>query len=167
MENFDLLNSFVFPYVNLGIFLILAVYLLKKPLLNALGGKRVAYLALLDRANLAKEEADRKHRELDARLRELDGEMTKMRTEARASAEQEAKVILASAEHLAEHLKREAKRIAEAEITSAKEAIRADILEQVKTKTAEELARTLTDANQHQIVKQSLGTLSGVKEQRL
>ncbi len=163
MENFEFFNSFLFPYINLVIFLAAAVWLLKKPLKNALAGKRASYVALMEKANLAKEEADRKHRELDARLKALDGEMAKLRSETKASAEAEAKAILAGAESLAEHLKKEAKRIAEAEVAEAKEAIRRDILAQVKQKTAEELSRTLNDATQHQIVKQGLSTLSQVK----
>ncbi|RYZ54169.1 MAG: hypothetical protein EOP07_16450 [Proteobacteria bacterium] len=164
MENFDLLNSFIFPYVNLAIFLVLAVLILKKPLQGALTGKREAYLTMLDRANTAKEEAERKQRELEARLKSLDAEMSRIRNEVKEAAEQEAKAILVSAEQLAEHLKREARRIAEAEVTAAKEEIRGEILNLVRQKTAEELARTLDDSRQHKIVQQSLNSLTGLKE---
>ena len=164
MENFDLLNSFIYPYVNLAIFLGLAIYLLKKPLQNALTGKRESYLLLLERANQAKAEAEQKQHELEARLKKLDGELSRIRNEVKVAAELEAKAILVSGEHLAEHLKREARRIADAEISAAKEAIRAEILSQVRQKTAEELARTLDDARQHKIVQQSLTALPSLKE---
>ncbi|MBC7661787.1 MAG: ATP synthase F0 subunit B [Chitinophagaceae bacterium] len=167
MENFDLLNSFIFPYVNLAIFLVLAVYILKKPIQNALRGKRDSYLVMLERANHAKEEAERKHREIEARFKALDSEMNRIRAEVKESADLEAQAILTSAQQLAEHLKHEAKRIAVAEITAAKEAVRADILQQVKQKTAEELARTLDDSRQHKIVQQSLNTLPNIKELKL
>ncbi|MES2745043.1 MAG: ATP synthase F0 subunit B [Bdellovibrionota bacterium] len=159
MENFEFFQSFLFPYINLAIFLALAVYILKKPILNALAGKRSSYLTMLERANLAREEAERKHRELEARLKGLDAEIAKMRGEVKNAAEQEAAAILTSGGNLAEHLKREAKRIAEAEIASAKEAIRAEILQQVREKTADELKRTLDDTRQHKILKQSLNDL--------
>lgn len=159
MENFDFVQSFLFPYINLAIFLALAVFVLKKPIMNALASKRDNYLVMLDRANKAREEAERKHRELDARLKGLDAELSRMRSEVKKAAEDEAATILASGGSLAEHLKREAKRIAEAEVSAAKEAIRAEILEQVRQKTADELKRTLDDNRQHQILKQSLNDL--------
>lgn len=159
MENFDFLQSFAFPYINLAIFLALAVFILKKPIVNALANKRENYLSLLDRANKAREEAERKHRELESRLKGLDAELDRMRKEVKTAADQEAAAILSSGGHLAEHLKREAKRIAEAEIATAKEEIRAEILQQVREKTAEELKRTLSDSRQHQIVQQGLKDL--------
>lgn len=159
MENFDFFQSLLFPYINLAIFLALAVFIFKKPILNALASKRVNYLAIVERANLAKEEAERKHRELDARLKGLDAELDKMRREVKTAADQEAAAILSSGQALAEHLKREAKRIAEAEIAVAKEEIRSEILEQVRQKTAEELKRTLDDNRQHQIIQTSLKDL--------
>lgn len=164
MEHFDLLNSFIFPYVNLAIFLMLAVYLLKKPLQNALTSKREGYLAIVAKANKAKEEAELRQKELAAQLKQLDSEMSRIRQEVKESAEQEAKAILVSAESLAEHLKKEAHRIAEAEVTAAKEAVRAEILALVRQKTAEELMRTLDEGRQHQIIKQGLGALSSIKE---
>jgi F-type H+-transporting ATPase subunit b len=159
LENFEFFQSFLFPYINFAIFLTLAIYLLKKPVVNALAKKRSDYLTLLERANLAREEAERRHRELEVQLKNLDAEMTKMRDEMSSLANQEASAILASGGNLAEHLKREARRIAEAEITASKEAIRAEILQQVREKTAEELRRTLDDSRQHQILRQSLSDL--------
>ncbi len=162
MENFDFLQSFLFPYINLAIFLFLAIYFGRKPVKAALANRRESYLALLEKANKAKEEAESKHRELDARLKGLDAELQRMRNEVKAAADQEAQAILSSGAALAEHLKREAKRIADAEVTAAKEAIRAEILAEVRQKTAEELKRSLDDNRQHQIVKQSLAGLNSV-----
>ncbi len=128
----------------------------------ALASRRESYLALLERANKAKEEAESKHRELDARVKGLDAELQRMRDQVKSAAEQEAQSILSSGASLAEHLKREAKRIADAEVTAAKEAIRAEILAEVRQKTADELKRSLDDNRQHQIVKQGLNSLNGI-----
>lgn len=164
MENFDLLNSFIFPYVNLAIFLFLAVYLLKKPLHNALKSKRDSYLAIVERANQAKAEAEQRQKELALKLSQLDAEMSRMRKDVKESAEQEAKAILVSAEQLAEHLKREAHSIAAAEIAAAKDAVRSEIMALVREKTADELTRSLDERHQHQIIQSSLHTLAGLKE---
>lgn len=162
MENFDFIQSFLFPYINLAIFLVLAVFVFKKPILNALSGKRETYLLMLDRANKAREDAELKHRELEDRLRGLDAELARMRSEMKIAAEQEAAAIVTSGSKLAEHLKQEARRIAEAEVGAAKEAIRSEILDQVRHKTAEELKRTLDDTRQRQIFKHSLNEVPSI-----
>lgn len=164
MENFDFLNSFVFPYVNWIIFLILATILFKKPLQNAFKSKRSSYLAIVERANFAKAEAEARQNELAQQLQRLDGEMNRMRKEVQDAAEQEANAILASATQLADHLKREAHSIAAAEVAAAKDAVRAEILTLVREKTAEELLRTLDEGRQHQIIQRNLDSLSGSKE---
>ena len=164
MENFDLLQSFIFPYVNLAIFLVAAYFVLKGPILGALKSRRESYLALVERSNKAKAEAERQHQELDARLKGLDGELAKMRQDVKDAAEAEAKAIVANAEALAEHLKKEARRIAEAEVTAAKESVRKEILNQVQAQTAEELKRSLDAGRQHKIVASNIDSLATLKE---
>lgn len=159
MENFDFLNSFLFPYINWIIFLILAYIMLKKPFLSALAAKRQSYADLLEKASLAKEEAERRNLELKQRLARLDQEVADIRSKARQQAEEEAKALVTSAEQLAEHLKREAKRIAEAEIAAAKVALQQEILQQVKVQTAEHIQKNLDEQAHHRVIKQGLNQI--------
>lgn len=156
MENFDFLNSFLFPYINWIIFLVLAYIMLRKPFLNALAAKRKNYAELLERANVAREEAERRNQELKTRLARLDQEVADIRNKARQQAEEEARALVTSAEQLAEHLKREAKRIADAEVAAARVALQAEILEQVKVQTAEHIQRNLDEQAHHRVIKQGL-----------
>jgi F0F1-type ATP synthase membrane subunit b/b' len=167
LENFEIFHSVIFPYANLVIFLILAWFILRKPLLNGLAAKREAYMGLLERANKAKTEAEAKQRELDQKLKDLEREVEQIKGEVRQQAEVDAKAIVVSAQTLAEHLKKEAKRIAEAEVAAAKEDVQREILQQVRKSAAEEIQRTLDDGRQHQVVKKGLAELSQMKEVRL
>lgn len=167
MENFEIFHSVIFPYANLIIFLILAYFILRKPILSGLAARRESYVGLLERANKAKTEAEAKQRELDQKLKDLDRQVEQIKGEVRQQAEADAQAILSSAQNLAEHLKREAKRIAEAEVAAAKEEVQKEILLQVRKNAAEEIQRSLDDSRQHQVVKKGLAELSNVKEVRL
>ncbi len=163
MEGVDILNGVIFPYINLAIFLILAIMMFKRPIKNGLASKRVAYEELVKRAMAAKEEAEARNQELKERLVSLDKEIEEIKLKARIQAEMEAKQLIDSAEHLAEHLKREARRIAETEVASAKAELQRDIIEQVKRQTVEQLKLSLDDARQHQVVQLGLNNLSQVR----
>ena len=156
MENFDFLNSLVFPYVNWIIFLILATIVLRKSFVNALASKRSAYAELLLKANLAKEEAELQNSELKSRLSKLDREIDEIRTQAIHQAEQEAKALVRGAEQLAEHIEKEARRIAEAEVASAKLALQKEVLEQVRIHTAEHIKKNLDGAAHLRVNRQGL-----------
>ncbi|WP_141736712.1 ATP synthase F0 subunit B [Oligoflexus tunisiensis] len=163
MEGVDIFTGVIAPYINLGIFLILATLMLRGPVRNALAAKRNAYEDLVRKASAAKEEAEKRNLELKDRLVKLDREVEEIRVKAQTQAEQEARQVVANAEALAEHLKREARRIAEAEIAAAREELQRDIIEQVKIQTIEQLRASLDDNRQHQVVQQGLNTLGGVR----
>ncbi|GEM_PF-3229365 len=162
MENFDFLGSFLFPYINWIVFLVLAYLLFKKPILTILAARRQSFNERVQKANEAKEEAERRHQELQARLAQLDQEIASLTSKGRAAADLEAQAIQSSAEQLAEHLRREARRIAEAEVAAAKVELQREILVQVKAHTIDQVEKSL-DAGRHQkVVKQSLASLSQV-----
>ncbi|HYX35041.1 MAG TPA: ATP synthase F0 subunit B [Oligoflexus sp.] len=163
MEGVDIFTGVIAPYINLAIFLVLATWMLKGPIRNALAAKRNAYEDLVRKASAAKEEAEKRNLELKERLVQLDREVEEIRIKAQAQAEQEARQVVASAESLAEHLKREARRIAEAEVAAAKVELQRDIIEQVKLQTIEQLRANLDDNRQHQVVQQGLNTLGAVR----
>ncbi len=163
MEGVDIFTGVIAPYINLAIFLVLATWMLKGPIRNALSAKRNAYEDLVRKASAAKEEAEKRNLELKDRLVQLDREVEEIRVKAQAQAEQEARQVIASAESLAEHLKKEARRIAAAEVAAAKVDLQREIIEQVKLQTVEQLRANLDDSRHHQVVQQGLNTLGGVR----
>ncbi|MCX6129512.1 MAG: ATP synthase F0 subunit B [Proteobacteria bacterium] len=162
MEGVDLLTGVIFPYINLAIFLVLATLMLRGPIKKALFAKREAYLDLVKKAGIAKDEAFKRQHELKDRLSQLDKEIEGLRTQAKIQAEQEAKVLIANAEQLAEHMKREARRIAEAELASAKSELRQEIIKQVRQETIVQLQQSLDASRQHQLVQLSVASLAQV-----
>ncbi len=160
MENFDFLNSFLFPYINWIIFLILAYLMLRKPLINALAAKRHNYAELVEKANLARAEAEKRNAELKQRLARLDQEVAAIKATAHQQADEEARAMVSSAEQLAEHLKREAKRIADAEVSAAKIALQKEILELVKVQAAEHIQKNLDSATHHRVIQDGLAHIN-------
>jgi F-type H+-transporting ATPase subunit b len=167
VEGVDIFTGVIAPYINLAIFLVLATWMLKGPIRNALSAKRDAYEELVKKARAAKDEAEKRNLELKDRLVKLDREVDEIRVKAQSQAEEEARQVVANAEALAEHLKREARRIAEAEIAAAKVELQKEIIEQVKQQTISQLQASLDDSRHHQVVQQGLGNLSRVSIEKL
>jgi F0F1-type ATP synthase membrane subunit b/b' len=141
VEHFDWLLGFWFPYINFAIFLVLAVYFLRKPLANFAAKRRNGYLAAVKAANEAKELATAKLLEIDARLASLDKEIAMIWDSSEKEAEREAAKIIESANRLATHLKAEAQRIADAEILRAKQELRRTVMKEVKAEVEKKIAR--------------------------
>ncbi len=168
MEHFDFFNSFLFPYINLIIFLILAYFILRKPFVGAIAAKRESFNELVKKASAAKLEAEKRNQELKNRLSQLDKEVDEIRKQFKDQAELEAKAIIQNAEQLAEHLRKEAKRIADAEVAAARSAIEQEILKQVHKVAVAEIQKGLDQGKQAKVIKQGLGALDSVgKEERL
>ncbi len=163
MEHFDFLNSFLFPYINLIIFVVLAYWMLKKPFVGAIAAKREAFNELMKKAGAAKEEAEKRNQELKRRLDQLDQEVDQIKKQSKDQAEQEAQAILQNAQQLAEHLKKEAKRIAEAEVSAAKATLQQEIIKQVYALSISEIQKTLDEGKQQKIVQSGLKSLDQVK----
>ncbi len=163
MENFDFFNSFLFPYVNLAVFLVLAYFILRKPFVGAISAKREAFNELMKKASAAKLEAEKRNQELKTRLSQLDKEVDAIKKQFKEQAEQEAKAIVQNAEQLAEHLRKEAKRIADAEIAAAKAAIEQEILKQVHSLATKEIQKNLDQTKQTKVIQQGLGALDAVQ----
>lgn len=166
MEGVDIFTGVIAPYVNLAIFLVLATLMLKGPIKNALAAKREAYEDLVRKAKAAKEEAEKRNRELQERLVQLDKEVEAIQVKAKAQAEQEARQVVANAEALAEHLKKEARRIAEAEIAAAKHELQREIIAEVQKATVEQLKAALDDNRQHQVIQKDLNSLGQIPSAR-
>ncbi len=156
MEGFNWLTGFVFPYVNLAIFLFLFVKLFKDPLKTSFSGKKADFVKALEEANSAKEEAMAKQKELNDRLAALDSELEGMRSRAKAQAEDEARRIVEHASSLADNLKKEAERIAQTEVANARREMREDIIESVRKQVAARLKTELDGAKHLEVVRKQL-----------
>ncbi len=162
MENVNWLTGIVFPYLNLIIFLILAVKFLKGPLLGMISGKKEEYLQMVQVANSAKQEALEKHEALQKKLNDLSAEVDEIRNRATKQAEQEAEKIIANAHALAKHLKTEAKRIAEAEVEMARRELQDEIIAGVQNKVIEKIQQQFGSDKQKALFLSQVKTLDTI-----
>ncbi|MCW5961710.1 MAG: ATP synthase F0 subunit B [Pyrinomonadaceae bacterium] len=95
-------------FLNLGIFIAIMVYLLKKPLSGAFKAKRDAIRADLIRAEEERKAALAKLSEAETRLANLDSETEKILEKARSESEAERERIIAQAEFEAKRLRDQA-----------------------------------------------------------
>ena len=160
MEHFDWKMGFWAPYTNFIIFLSLAVYFLRKPLIAMAQKRRNDYLAAFKSATEAKELAEAKLAELDKRLSGLDQEMELIKSQSIADAKRESDKILAAANQLANHLKQEASRIAEAEVNKARTKLRTEILEQVQKNVQTKIKSEFTEEKQHSYIEKHASNIN-------
>lgn len=159
MEGFNWLTGFIFPYINLAIFLVLFIKLFKDPLKTSLSTKKSDFEKALEEANSAKEEAIARQKELSDRLAALDGELDGLRDRAKVQAEEEARRIVDHAKALADNLKREAAKIAETEVENARRQMQQDIIKSVHQQVANRLRSELDGRKHLEVVKRQLGQI--------
>lgn len=116
--------------INLGIF----VYLLRAtawPMMKEwVAARRVSVVDALEKAAIAKREAESLKQEWTRRLASLDQEIDEMRAMAEKQIAAEREKILEATRKLAESIRRDAERAAEQELRNAKESLRAEVAEQ-------------------------------------
>ena len=93
----------------------------------------------------------------------LDREIAELKSVSRDAAKSEAAKIVADAERLAEHLRHEARRIADAEIDRARAALRAEIVESLRTSVTGKIQRELDPAAQLALVHRRVAELKSIK----
>ena len=153
MDHFNWLNTVIYPYLNLFLFIFILVKLAKGPLKIAIHGKNEQFEKALSAANQAKEEAERKSKELEKKLAALDDDIQQIQSKAQAQAQSEAEKIVEQATALAEHLKNEAKRIAATELADAKNELRKQVLLAAKDSVKSRLENEFGEAQQLELVR--------------
>ncbi len=160
MEHFDWLKGFVFPYINLFIYLAL-LYFFGRPAINKLlATKRDTFLKQIQEAQKAKLLAEEQAKVLAVKLASLEKEINTIVTNAKSSAELEAELIIKNAEQLAEHIRTEAKRMAQAEVTSAKESLQKDIIAQVTDAVAKRMSTDVSSEQHLALILKNVDVLS-------
>ncbi|MFW7378301.1 MAG: ATP synthase F0 subunit B [Oligoflexus sp.] len=159
MEGFNWITGFLFPYLNLLLFLFLLVKVLKGPLTGAVNKRHEQYLQTLQEANTAKEEAEKEQRELQAKLAGLEAEIAEIQERAKRHAESEAAKIVAHAESLAANLQQEAQRIAASELEEARDSLRQEILQEVRQNIVNRVHSDLGQAQQVDLIHKQLNHL--------
>lgn len=152
MEGVEILSGVIFPYINLIIYIAVAIFLFRKPLANMAKKRRDDFLKVKAEAEAAKLEAEQKLKEVNARLSNLDNEIANMKQRSFDQAKLESDRIIEDATRLADHLKKEAKSIVEAEMLAAKAELQNEVLKLVKANVTEKIQKEFDSDRQLQLV---------------
>lgn len=115
-----LLKDFLYRLLNFAIVVAILVYFLKKPVRNALSGRRDDIEKALVEAKKAKEEAEAKFAEYDKKLAQATQEIANISASIRKEAEMEKQKIIVNAREQAAKIEQDAEKAAALEVAKAR-----------------------------------------------
>ncbi|MBA3014634.1 MAG: F0F1 ATP synthase subunit B [Proteobacteria bacterium] len=140
-------------------FVALVIILVKfgsKPIVSALGSRRMAIADRFDVLNTRRGEVELSYKKYEDKLARIDQDVQSIIDSAKVQAEKEREKIIADANRAAADIKRKAELSVQYEFTLAKKALREEIAEQA-TKMAEALVvKNFTEADQSKLVSEYL-----------
>lgn len=149
--------------INTLAFIMLLVYLLKKPLKTFFSKRRVTLARELEEAREQRNRAEQTIQEYKAKLAGMAAELEKMRAELRKSAETDKEKLLANAERMANSMVESAKVAAEQELRNAKIALKNEAVD-LAVQLAEALIRErINEDDRKRIVQDYLVKVGGMK----
>jgi F-type H+-transporting ATPase subunit b len=145
-----------FRVMNFAVLAIVLVYVLRKPLSQALSSRIKVIKDQLEDLEARKDEAEKKLAEYNEKLARLEKEAEKIVAEYINQGNEARERILKEAESSAEKLKAQARRNIEHEFKQAKQKLQEEILESSLQKAEEILKNKISDDDQDRIVDEYL-----------
>ncbi|HEX8650420.1 MAG TPA: ATP synthase F0 subunit B [Pyrinomonadaceae bacterium] len=150
-------------FVNLGLFVFLLVYFLRRPLGEAFRARREGIRRDLMRAQEERNAALAKLEEVEARLARLDAEVATVREQAKREAEQERERIKRATEEEARKLREQAQREIESAGKAARQELRHYAAEQSVRLAEQMIRRDMRPEDDARLVNLEIEELGGVK----
>jgi ATP synthase F0 subunit b len=150
-------------FLNIFLFLAIAVYFLRKPIAKALNSRREGIRRDLMRAREERDAAVSKLSEVEARLSKLDAEVEAVRTQAQREAAEERARIEAQTEEDARKLGEQARREMESAAKAARAELRAFVAQESVALAEESIRRELRPEDDSRLVNQYVEELGGVR----
>jgi F-type H+-transporting ATPase subunit b len=144
----EALRNVFIHLVNFLLFVGLLVYLLRRPLADFLGNRRLTISQQMAESRTAKEDAESSYSDLQTRIAAFDGELEAMLVKVRAECEVERERAVASAHQAAEALKQAAQRTTVKELEKARYELREWTIERAMT-VAEDVLRAAVGLDDH------------------
>lgn len=135
-----LLKDFLYRLLNFSIVVAILVYFLKKPIRNALSGRRDDIEKALAEAKKAKEEAEAKFAEYDKKLAQATEEIATISASIRKEAEMEKQKIIDNAREQAAKIEHDAEKAAALEVAKARLSLQQEAV-QLAVGVAEDLLK--------------------------
>ena len=140
-----------FQAVNVGLFVLLMVFLTRKKVRALFSGRQVSYRQALAKADAAKGEAERKKRETQELLSGLEASARQNADAARSDAEQMRARMLAEAQALNSGLRQDAERTVELELARAKAELRSEMIAQAMALAKATLSEKMLEPDQKRL----------------
>ena len=149
----------LWKFLNLAIFLAVGIYILRRPISEALGARREAIKQELVQAQEQKARAEAKIAEADSLLSRLDADVRTVREQAVQEAESERQRLAAATQREIEKLKQQAEREMETADKVARKALR-QFFAQRSVDHARETVRTrMRPEDDRHLIEESIGEL--------
>lgn len=162
-SSFDKPKDLLWRVMNFTALVALLVFLLKKPLANALNSRRETIRTQLEELEAKRAAAERAYQECEGKLAGLEAEAKSILEEALRQGEAEKARLIAEGERAAGDMKRQAEMAVQHELTSATTRLKAEIAEEA-AKAAEELIRqNLQPADEARMIESYLDKVGGVQ----
>lgn len=137
-----IVTDFIWRCFNFAVTVGILVYFVRKPIKNALAGRREGIATALEEAEKARSDAEAKFAEYDEKLNKAEGEIEMITADLKREGELERDRIIAQAKESAEKIRNEAEKTAGFEVAKAKAELKAEA-----TRLAVELAEELLKKN--------------------
>jgi F-type H+-transporting ATPase subunit b len=149
----------VWKFVNLAIFVVAAIYILRRPISEALGARREAIKQELVHAQEQKARSVAKLAEADSLLSRLDADVRALQEHARAEAESERQRVAAAATNEIEKLKQQAQREIETADKVARKELRRFFAKRSVEFARETVRSRMRPEDDRHLIEESIGEL--------
>ncbi|MCK4839682.1 MAG: ATP synthase F0 subunit B [Desulfobulbaceae bacterium] len=149
--------------LNFAGLLVILIVALKKPITNALHGRRQDIVEKFEDLEAQKSEAERIYREYEAKLAKIDEEVQSIISSAVKQGETEKVRIIEDANRAAGDIQRQAEMAIQYELTEAKLALRSEIAEQAVQMAEDLIKQNLKEADQTKMVEDYLEKVGAIQ----
>ncbi len=161
----DWLKSVILPFINLTMFLVILVVVLKKPLKNFFQNRAKDLKDALEAAERAEADAKAKLAEYGKKIKELESEREELFAKFRKEAEAESARIVARAKERAEKIKDDMERSLANELSLATNELREETIRNLVVQVSEIFENKVTDKDRNALADQAINQLgSGAGE---
>ena len=149
----------IWKFLNLAIFLAVGIYILRRPISEALGTRREAIKQELVQAREQKARAEAKIAEADSLLSRLDADVRAVKDQATQEVEAERRRQAAATQRELEKLKQQAEREIETADKVARKSLRQFFAQRSVAHARETLRTNMRPEDDRQLIEQSIGEL--------
>ncbi len=157
------LKDFMWRIMNFAALMIILIKFLKKPLVDALNGRKQGIAAEFEDLETRRADGESEYKECEAKLAGIDDELKDMVQKAIAQGQVEKERIILEANKAAENIKRQAEMAINNEIAEAKRRLKTEVTEQAAIMAEEIIKKNLQDADQEKLVEDYLTKVGGLK----